>query len=266
MKHIKIEIVANEYQQEELIALFDEYSATGFEQTDQKLLAYFVEDGYDQDEMLKILEGYSFTVSEVEEQNWNAMWERNFHPVIVNDFCAVRAHFHEPISTVEHEIIITPKMSFGTGHHSTTYMMMEGMRDLDFINKTVFDFGTGTGILAILAKKLGAAKVTAIDIDEWSIENARENFERNGSKDIDIKLSTTIPSQQFDIILANINRNVILDYLPQLTKALTNKATLVLSGLLVTDEEAIKQACMKNNLQFINRKERQGWLSLLFIN
>src|SRR5215207_6644629 len=151
MKHIKIEIVANEHQQEELVALFDDYSATGFEQTDDKLMAYFVEDGFVQGEVLKILEGYNYEISEIEEKNWNAEWERNFHPVVVDDFCAVRAHFHGPILNVTHEIIITPKRSFGTGHHATTYMMLEQMRELDFTDKTVFDFGTGTGILAILA-------------------------------------------------------------------------------------------------------------------
>jgi len=265
MRHIKIEIVANEYQQEELIALFDEYSATGFQQTDEKLIAYFVEDGYDQDEIAKILEGYSYIISEVEEQNWNALWERNFHPVIVDGFCAVRAHFHAPILDVEHEIIITPKMSFGTGHHATTYMMMEQMREIDFKNKNVFDFGTGTGILAILAEKLGAQRITAIDVDEWSIENAKENFERNNCNNIEIQLSTTIPDEQFDIVLANINRNVILDYLPQLVHHLTNSSHLLLSGLLISDEEDIRKAGEENSLQFIHRKKRQGWLSLLFV-
>ena len=99
----------------------------------------------------------------------------DFQPVVIDDFCAVRAHFHEPIASVEHEIIITPKMSFGTGHHATTYMMMQQMREIDFKDKTVFDFGTGTGILAILAEKLGATTIDAIDVDEWSFENAKEN-------------------------------------------------------------------------------------------
>ena len=266
MKHIKIEIVSNEYQQEELVALFDDYSATGFEQTDDKLMAYFVEDGFVQDEVLKILEGYSYAISEIEEQNWNAEWERNFHPVIVDAFCAVRADFHEPIPNVEHEIIITPKMSFGTGHHATTYMMMQQMRELDFIDKTVFDFGTGTGILAILAEKLGASNVAAIDIDTWSIENAKENFEKNNCRKIYIHLSTTIPSQQFDIILANINRNVILEYMPHLKHSLTQKGKLLLSGLLLQDEKDISKACSIYNLHVQTRQERAGWISLLFIN
>ena len=266
MKHIKIEVVANEYQQEELVALFDDYAATGFEQTDDKLMAYFVEDGFVQDEVLKILEGYNYAISEIEETNWNAEWERNFHPVIVDNFCAVRAHFHESISNVKHEIIITPKMSFGTGHHATTYMMIEQMQELDFAGKTVFDFGTGTGILAILAEKLGASNIAAIDVDEWSIENAKENFERNNCQKIDIHLSTTIPSEQFDIILANINRNVILQYMPHLKQSLREKGKLLLSGLLLQDEDDINKVCKSHGLRLLTRRERLGWISLLCVN
>lgn len=266
MKHIKIEIIANEYQQEELIALFDDHSANGFEQTDEKLIAYFVEEDFIKDEALKILEGYQYDISKVEEQNWNEVWERNFHPVIVDDFCAVRAHFHEPVKAVEHEIIITPKMSFGTGHHATTYMMIEQMRSIDFQNKTVFDFGTGTGILAILAQKLGAASVTAIDVDEWSIENAIENLERNNCSDIDLQLSTLIPSIQFDIILANINRNVILQYMPYLKETLKYGSLLLLSGLLAADEIDISKACASHNISLQKKLEKGGWISLLFIN
>ncbi|RZK02384.1 MAG: 50S ribosomal protein L11 methyltransferase [Flavobacterium sp.] len=264
MKHIKIEIIANDYQQEELIALFDEYHATGFEQTDEKLIAYFLEENYAKQEIEKILEGYSFSSSEVEEKNWNEEWERNFQPVIVDDFVAVRAHFHEPIQGVQHEIVITPKMSFGTGHHATTHMMMQQMNSIDFQNKTVFDFGTGTGILAILAEKLGASKIIAIDVDDWSIENAMENFERNDCTKIDVTLSSAIPDQTFDIILANINRNVILDYMTLLIKSLQKNATILFSGLLVADEDDIKASAEKNGLLFVNQTERQGWISLLF--
>ena len=264
MKHIKIEIIANEYQQEELIALFDDHNPAGFEQTGDKLIAYFKEKDFAKEEILKIIKGYQYQVSMLEEQNWNALWESNFQPVIVGNFCAVRAHFHAPTTHVEHEIIITPKMSFGTGHHATTYMMIEQMQQLDFTNNFVFDFGTGTGILAILAEKLGASKVTAIDVDEWSIKNAKENIEQNGCTKIEVMLSSTIPNQQFDIILANINRNVILEYITRLATALSNNAYILLSGLLLKDENDIQEACAKNNLKFISRKERLGWVSLLF--
>jgi ribosomal protein L11 methyltransferase len=252
MKHIKIDVIANEHQQEELIALLDDYPVAGFEQTDEKLIAYFSEENFVKDEVVRVLEGYTYQVSDVEEKNWNEEWERNFKPVVVEDFVAVRAHFHEPINDVKHEIVITPKMSFGTGHHATTYMMMQQMRDMDFVNKRVFDFGTGTGILAILAEKLGADKVVAIDVDDCH--------------KIEVSLSSQLPKEQFDIILANINRNVILDYLPQLKNTLEPNATILFSGLLAADEEAIKDVADKNGLMFVQRKERQGWISMLYRN
>ncbi|GAA4754121.1 50S ribosomal protein L11 methyltransferase [Flavisolibacter ginsenosidimutans] len=266
MKHVKLEIIANEYQQEELIALLDDYNPSGFEQTDEKLVAYFSEEGFAKDDVLKILEGYSFVLGEVEEKNWNEEWERNFKPVVVGDFVAVRADFHQPVNGVQHEIVITPKMSFGTGHHATTHMMMQQMRVMDFTDKIVFDFGTGTGILSILAEKLGAAKIIAIDVDEWSMENANENIERNGCSKITASLSSQIPTQQFDVILANINRNVILDYLPFLVKALHLGAVILFSGLLIRDEQDIKATAEQNGLILRHRSEKQGWLSLLFVN
>ncbi len=265
MKHIKIEILANEHQQEELIALLDDYHAIGFEQTEEALIAFFAEDKFSEDDVLKIVEGYSYCVDEVEEKNWNEEWERNFHPVVVDDFVGVRAHFHAPVQNVQHELIITPKMSFGTGHHATTYLMMQQMRELDFKGNDVFDFGTGTGILAILAEKLGSKKITAIDVDDWSIENAKENIERNGCTKIDVSLSSNIPQQQFDVILANINRNVILNYLPQLTKVLSEHGCILFSGLLVADEGAIKSMAQNLDLYLQDRQERSGWLSLLFV-
>lgn len=266
MKHIQIEVIANEHQQEELIALLDEYNPSGFEQTDEKLLAYFNENDFEEQEIKRILEGYPFSLAEVAERNWNAVWEQNFPPVVVGDFCAVRAHFHEPIAGVEQEIVITPKMSFGTGHHATTYMMIEQMRELDFINKSVFDFGTGTGILSILAEKQGAKNVVAIDVDDWSIENARENFERNACQHIEVTRSSKLPEAKFDIILANINRNVILDYMKPLVQICGKDSSVLFSGLLAADEQDIKKAAVENDLRFIKMQERQGWISLLFVN
>lgn len=266
MKHIQVEIIANEYQQEELIALLDDFNPSGFEQTDEALKAYFEDKDFQQDGILKILEGYDYRFAEIEEQNWNAVWEQNFQPVVVEDFCAVRAHFHEPITTVEHEIIITPKMSFGTGHHATTYMIMQQMRSMDFRNKSVFDFGTGTGILAILAEKLGASNIAAIDVDDWSIENAKENFERNNCHKISVSLSSILPDEAFDIVLANINRNVILSYISHLNEIVKSHGFVLFSGLLVADEEEIKKAAEQNGFHFLKRMERGGWISLLFVN
>ena len=265
--HIQLSIDANEEQQEILISQLEELGATGFEQTDTHLLTYFEEDAFPSYDVNALLEGYNFQINTLQQQNWNAVWESNFQPVIVDDFCAVRAHFHEPIPGVQHEILITPKMSFGTGHHATTYMMMQQMRDIDFAGKKVFDFGTGTGVLAILAEKLGASSVYAIDNDEWSIENAAENITKNHCQRIDVQLSSNIPSDRtFEIILANINRNVILQYFPYLKNAVKEKGLILFSGLLETDKETIVETAQNHGLQLIKHCERNKWISLLFVN
>jgi ribosomal protein L11 methyltransferase len=183
--------------------------------------------------------------------------------VIVNDFVAVRADFHKPIKNVQHEIIITPKMSFGTGHHATTYMMIENMRTIDFTNKRVLDFGTGTGVLAILAKKLGADEILAIDNDKWSIDNARENIEKNNCEGIELLLADMPKSTgQFDIILANINRNVIMENLPVLASQLESDGILFLSGLIEEDEPVIVAACTGLGFAVKNKAMRHNWLFL----
>ena len=172
--------------------------------------------------------------------------------------------FINQLKNVKHEIIITPKMSFGTGHHATTYMMIRQMQNIDFTNKTVFDFGTGTGILAILAKKLGASSVTAIDVDEWSIKNAEENFEKNDVTGINLYQSSLLPEEQFNIVLANINRNVLIQYASRLVNILLPKGILLVSGLLAEDEEAIVEVF--NKLKLIRHEQKQNWISLLFMN
>jgi ribosomal protein L11 methyltransferase len=265
--HIQLSIEATEEKQEILISQLEEIGATGFEQTETHLLAYFEEDAFPSYDVNTLLEGYNFQLNNIQQQNWNAVWESNFQPVIVDDFCAVRAHFHEPIQGVKHEILITPKMSFGTGHHATTYMMMQQMRDIDFADKTVFDFGTGTGVLAILAEKLGASSVYAIDNDEWSIENAAENLEKNECHKIDVQLSSNIPIERnYDIILANINRNVILQYFPYLKSAVKENGLVLFSGLLVDDKEIIVETAQHHGLQLTKHSERNKWISLLFVN
>lgn len=262
MNYIQISIEGNEEQQEILISELSDQDAIGFEQNSNYLLAYFEEDNFKSYDVNLILKNHKFDIATLAQQNWNTLWENNFEPVVVNNFCAVMAEFHLPIINVEHEIIITPKMSFGTGHHATTYMMIEQMRTIDFTNKKVFDFGTGTGILAILASKLGAASITAIDIDEWSIMNAQENFEKNNTSFVNLYQSSVLPTGSFDIILANINRNVLVYYSSTLVKMLSGKGLLVLSGLLKEDEEIIVETF--NKLELKNNQQKENWISLLF--
>lgn len=254
-------------QQEQLIAFLSEAGYDGFEEDDNVLYAFIEEENFDKVLLNELAYKYQLTYSEqsIPEQNWNKLWESNFQPVIVDDFVAIRANFHNEISEVKYEIIITPKMSFGTGHHATTYMMIEQMRDLDFAGKTVFDFGTGTGVLAILAEKLGASEVLAIDNEEWSIENARENISYNKCSKIQTQLLDTIRgTTKHDVILANINRNVILDNAQSISSSLKENGHLLLSGLLEEDEKAVRDFFSIYNLFLRKKYSKNNWISLLF--
>lgn len=264
MSYIQLNIVANEYQQEELVALLDDYEPTGFEQRESELVVYFNEEGYNEAEINQIISAYEHQKHIVEEKNWNEEWEKNFQPVVVDDFCAVRADFHQPIKGIAYEIIITPKMSFGTGHHATTYMMIQQMQNIDFVDKKVFDFGTGTGILAILAEKLGAKSITAIDVDDWSIENAKENCERNQCSKISLTLSSLIPQEKFDVVLANINLNVIVQYAQQLKEILAPKGRLLISGLLALDKEEMIKIFTVEEFDLVQFSQKDNWISILY--
>lgn len=264
MNHIQISITAAEAEQELLISALSELNATGFEQTETQLVAYFPEESFASYDVLAAIGDLPYQTITVAEKNWNEEWERNFSPVVVEDFCAVRAHFHAPLKGVEHEIVITPKMSFGTGHHATTYLVMKMMRGLNFAGKKVFDFGTGTGILAILAEKLGATDILATDNDQWSIDNATENVHNNECSHVRIALSDTIPAENFDIILANINRNVILHFMAELKAAIRPGGEILFSGLLTEDGEAIRAAAADRGLQLLREEERNGWIALWF--
>lgn len=255
-------------QSDILIALLQNLDYYAFEEQEQCLKAFIDKKDYDAEaiEDLSRKLHFKYNVNEEEEKNWNEIWESNFSPVIVEDFVAVRADFHKPITNLQYEIIITPKMSFGTGHHATTYMMLNEMRNLNFAEKNVFDFGTGTGVLAIFAEKLGAERVYAIDNDEWSIENTKENIKKNKvEKIIVIKRSDAVIDQKFDIILANINKNVLLDNMHALALQLNKKGHLLMSGLLKQDEEDIIREANKYDLQVSNKTHKLQWLLIHFV-
>ncbi len=266
--HIQIEFQNIQLEQSDLLmAQLTMIGFEGFEESDNNLKAFIPANDFDEVAVNEIADSHniSFIQSIIEETNWNAVWESNFEPVLVDDFVSIRADFHEVATGVEHEIVITPKMSFGTGHHATTFMLIQQMREIDFKNKTVFDFGTGTGVLAILAEKLGAAAIYAVDNDEWSILNTKENIERNNAVKVVLeKIDVVSDSGQFDIILANINRNVILDNFLALKNSLSVGGTLLLSGLLEEDENVISTRATELSLTLNKKILHNNWISLRF--
>jgi len=254
-------------QQDILVAHLAEIGFESFEEKEHTLNAFIPENHFDESLLQNIVFKFqlSYQQEKIPEKNWNETWESQFHPVIIDHFAGIRSEFHPPITTVQHEIIITPKMSFGTGHHATTRMMIEQMKEISFPGRSVLDFGTGTGILAILAKKLGAAGVVALDNDEWSIENARENFERNKVTSIQLTHSAIDSIDvEFDIILANINKNTILENFGQLVEKLLKPGTVLISGILSEDENAMEELAIKYGLQKVKVLTETNWCCLRF--
>ena len=268
MNYIEVTIrTANEEIQELLISQLVEFGFDGFQQENDHLIAIIKPDDFDEKQLTNYLSSFqlSFEKQMIAEQNWNALWESNFEPIAVNDFVGVRAAFHAPIKNVQHEIVITPKMSFGTGHHATTYSVMQLMQHINFKNKTVFDFGTGTGILAILAEKLGSIEILAIDYDDWCIENANENIVNNHCNKIEIvKADTALVSKQYDIIIANINKNIIQDNFENLHQSAKANATILLSGLLIADEEDILQLANDKQWEHQQTVTKGDWIAIEF--
>lgn len=267
-------------QQEQIIAHLAEAGYDGFQQEDisggeneNQLKAFIRAGNFDKSLLQELAYKYQLKFSEemIPEQNWNASWESDFQPVVIEDlvrkapWLAIRAAFHEPVPGAEHEIVITPKMSFGTGHHATTHMMAQQMKEISFAGKTVFDFGTGTGILSILAEKLGAKRITAIDNDDWSITNAAENFEMNNSQKVMLSKADTAPEgEQYDIILANINKNVILENFASLKAHLGHNGILLVSGILTEDEHDMVKEAGRHGLNPDGKAGRDNWICLRF--
>ncbi len=250
-----------------VIAGLSVFGFNGFEEQENLLLASGQEAEVEAEEASQWLQErqIGFGQSLIAEQNWNALWESNFSPVTVDDFAGVRAHFHPPATGVTYDLVITPKMSFGTGHHATTRQMISLMRHLPVAGSGVFDFGTGTGVLAILADKMGAASVEAIDNDEWSITNAAENFAANQCGPISLHLSDSPEGfAPAEIVLANINKHIILRFLPVLKNMVKPGGYLLLSGLLADDEPDMEAAVGDTVFSKIKTSALNGWIAMLF--
>lgn len=256
---------------DQLIAYLADAGFEGFEETGEQLIAYFpASTGVNMTALLSALSrehGFAYEAGLLQDQNWNALWESQYEPVQFGQECLIRAPFHKPLKEILYDIVIEPKMSFGTAHHETTFLMIEEILTLDCNHKKILDMGCGTAVLAILASKMGAVGGLAIDNDEWAYRNAEENLMLNKVKNIEIKLGSLdlIRDQQFDMVFANITRNILLDHLPGYAETLQTGGVLLLSGFYDHDGKIIKQTAGENRLHCIGERTKNSWMMLKFV-
>lgn len=273
-QYIELLLPCSEEQKEILIAELDMEGYESIMETDEGLNSYISKEAFRENFITDISERYSLDQERiswvlVEEKNWNIEWEKNFEPVAVDDLCYIRAPFHPSGQAgFKHELVVLPRMSFGTGHHATTYLMIKNqVLHIDHKDKKVLDAGCGTAILAVMAEKLGAASIVAYDNNEWSVENAPENVTLNNCQRISI-LNGTIDSlsldKNFDVILANINRNVLLEEIPAYVEHLSENGLLLLSGFFKEDEEEIAAIAERSGLKHQNKDNKDRWSSILY--
>ena len=261
------------FDQDVLIALLSEWPFESFHESGESLIAYIR-----RNDITEVLIEYinsqqgiwynEYTVKEIEHQNWNVVWESSFHPVSIDDYCYIRASFHaSPIEKYRHEVVIAPKMAFGTGHHATTFMMLQAMAGLDFKNKKVLDFGCGTGILSVVAAKEGASQVFGVDIQPEAVENSQEHAVLNKVSDqcqfFEGGLEIA-PIQQYDIILANINIPVIVGHIEPLKQMTADGGYLLLSGIMVQDESNLRENISFAPLKLESKKQNEDWLQFTY--
>lgn len=262
------------YRRDLLINALGEIGFDTFEETETGFNAYIPVDTFNEEALIATLNPFyeqfpfSHKSSFIEQKNWNEVWESNFEPIVIGDQIFVRATFHEPRPDVKYEIVIDPKMAFGTGHHQTTSMILQLMLDEDFTGKKVLDMGCGTGILAIMAARLNAGDITAIDYDPVCYDSTIENAQLNGISNIKALCGSkeAIPDEQYDIILANINRNILLDQMDKYAVVLKPNGTIFFSGFYETpDLDIITQAANQVGLSYVSHMKDKEWVAAKFI-
>ena len=256
-----------------VLALFTQLPFDSFEEKDDSFEAYIdssLLDNATLKEIESITSEYqvSFVKAELANQNWNETWESNFSPVEIGDFVRIRADFHPSVQDFQYEIVIQPKMAFGTGHHQTTSMMVQAMSEIDFKGKSVLDYGCGTGILAIIAEKLGANKLIAVDNEMPSFDNSIENAAKNNCSEIAVihGILSDVPLEEYDVVLANINRNVLLDTADSLNLFLKTDGVLLMSGILIADYDMIISKYSGDlGFKLLNEYTKDNWMCLKFV-
>ncbi|HOI31439.1 MAG: 50S ribosomal protein L11 methyltransferase [Bacteroidales bacterium] len=269
---IRFSLPKSEAQKEILTAWLAESGCDSFMEDEMFFKAYCPEEHFVKSEIEKILLQGELSsiqlvaVKKLTNENWNANWEAAYEDVVIEEKCRIRAPFHEASDTYDYELIIAPKMSFGTAHHETTAQMIALMLDLDFNGLTVLDMGSGTAVLAVLAEKMGSPKIVAIDNDEWAYNNAQENTSLNNCANISVELgdASAIGKRKFDIILANINRNILLEDMPHYVNALYPNGIILFSGFYLTDLEIIQQTAEGLGLIFRKKIVQNNWVAVEF--
>jgi ribosomal protein L11 methyltransferase len=263
-----------DYQHDLLINALGEIGFDTFEELEAGFKAYIPEADYNEEAIAEAVApyremfGFSYDVALIPQKNWNEVWESNFEPIAIGDKVFVRATFHEPKPEFKYEIVIDPKMAFGTGHHQTTAMVLAHMLENDFTGKKVLDMGCGTGILAIMASKLGAADIVAIDYDPVCYESTIENSQLNNITNITALCGSkeAIPAEQYDTILANINRNILIDQMSCYAEALKTGGEIYFSGFYESpDLDIIKDEAGKYGMKYITHKKDKDWVAAKFV-
>jgi ribosomal protein L11 methyltransferase len=272
MFHTRLQVICDPDYAEILMAEIAEVGFDTFMENERGFEAYVEMENYDKTRLEDIRQRYAlqttviFYQDRIQKKNWNEEWEKSYEPVKVDDQCIIRASFHQPSKTYPYDIVITPKMSFGTGHHATTWLMIKNQLSLDHVNKRVMDAGCGTAVLSIMASKRGAAFIDAFDIDDWSIENGKENAQINNCANIRIrkgKIADLKFDDPFDIILANINKNILLMEMPYYYAYLQKGGALLLSGFYIDDIPDLERKAHKEGLKTIASLNRETWATLL---